>query len=237
MASKINTPWSSISDLMSALMMVFLFISVSYAYQVSNQTVELEEKADELEEKNDRISTIVGEYQDYRHLIYDDLYETFGDRLEEWDAEIDEETLSIRFRNPVLLFRAGKSDITPEFDAILDDFWPEYVYIMVKYSSIIREVRIEGHTSSEWGTASIDDSYFNNMTLSQARTRAALRTCYLHTPEDKLEWVRTTVTANGMSFSRPILVGNEEDATRSRRVEFTVVIDSKQKLDEILEEL
>ena len=230
MPAKINTPWSSISDLMSALMMVFLFISVSYAYQVSNQAVEIEEK-------NVRISDIVGEYQDYRHLIYDDLSDTFGDRLDEWDAEIDEDTLSIRFRNPLLLFSAGKSDITPEFDVILRDFWPDYVNIMMKYDPIIREVRIEGHTSSEWGAASVDESYFNNMSLSQARTRTALRACYSHTPETRLQWVRERVTANGMSFSRPIFLGGEEDAERSRRVEFTVVVDSKQKLDEILEEL
>ncbi len=230
MQSKINTPWSSISDLMSALMMVFLFISVSYAYQVSNQAVEIEDK-------NDRISEIVGEYQDYRHLIYDDLNAAFADRLDEWDAEIDRETLSIRFRNPVLLFRTGKSDITPEFDVILREFWPDYINIMMKYDSIIREVRIEGHTSSEWGSAGVDESYFNNMSLSQARTRAALRKCYAHTPENDLGWVRTRVTANGMSFSQPILVQGQEDAERSRRVEFTVVIDSKQKLDEILEEL
>ena len=230
MASKFSTPWASISDLMSALMMVFLFISVSYAYQVNSQ-------AGKLEEKNDRIATIVGEYHDYRHLIYADLLETFGTRLEQWDAEIDEETLTVRFNNPTLLFRAGRSDITPEFDNILQEFWPGYITIMMKYDSIIREVRIEGHTSSDWGNASIDDSYFNNMSLSQARTRAALQKCYLHTPPEQQTWVRSSVTANGLSFSRPIYTAGEEDSARSRRVEFTVEVDSKKKLDEIFEEL
>ena len=109
---------------------------------------------------------------------------------------------------------------------------------MMKYDDAIREVRIEGHTSSEWLSASIDDSYFNNMRLSQSRTRAALEKCYFFTPASDADWVRRTVTANGMSFSRPILlITGEEDSVRSRRVEFTVVVDSHQRLEEISEEL
>jgi hypothetical protein len=41
-----------------------------------------------------------------------------------------------------------------------------------------------------------------------------------------------------MSFSRPIrLTTGKEDSIKSRRVEFTVVVDSRSKLDEIIGEL
>ena len=228
--NKLSAPWSSISDMMSGLMMVFLLISVSYAYQVSKQSVVVKKQ-------NERISEIVGEYEDYNRLIYEDLVATFGHRLDEWDAEIDEQSLAFRFNNPVVLFQPGKSNITIEFAEILQDFWPNYITIMKKYDQVIREVRIEGHTSSEWAGSTIDESYFNNMALSQSRTRTALEKCYLFTPVDDLAWVRSSVTANGMSFSKPVFTSSgEEDFVQSRRVEFTVVVDSQQKLDEISKE-
>ena len=229
--SKLSAPWSSISDMMSALMMVFLLISVSYAYQVSKQSIVVTTQ-------NERISEIVEEYEDYHRLIYEDLVTTFGDRLEGWDAEIDASTLAFRFTNPAVLFQPGQSHITLEFAEILQEFWPRYITIMKKYDQVIREVRIEGHTSSEWADSNIDESYFNNMALSQARTRTALEKCYLFTPSQDLAWVRKSVTANGMSFSQPIFsASGVEDFPRSRRVEFTVVVDSHQKLDEISREL
>jgi len=228
---KSTTPWSSISDMMAALMMVFLFISVSYAFQVSQQ-------AKEISAQNDKISRIVGEYEDYNRLIYDDLLLTFSDRLEVWNAEIKEDTLAFRFNDPSMLFKPGSSEITPEYAQVLQGFWPDYIRIMMKYSNVIREVRIEGHTSSEWVGTNIDDSYFNNMKLSQSRTRSALEQCYLFTPDGYTSWVRSTVTANGMSFSRPVSNSEGvEDPIRSRRVEFTVVLDSHKRLEEISEEL
>lgn len=235
---KNRTPWSSISDLMSGLMMVFLFISVSYAFQVTTQSEKLVEQSEQLTEQNAQISEIVSEWEDYRVLIYSDLVAEFGVDIQAWNAEIDEETLSVRFNNPTLLFAAGRADISEEFEDIIKNFWPRYIEVMSRYDSVIREVRIEGHTSSEWGGVSQDDSYFRNMALSQSRTRAALQKCYAHTPESRSQWVRSNVTANGMSFSK--LIYNDdgtENSQLSRRVEFTVVIDSFKKLQEISEEL
>src|SRR5215472_5781181 len=50
------------------------------------------------------------------------------------------------------------SELKPEFQAILQDFFPRYVRILTssKYRDAISEVRIEGHTSSDWnGVASV----------------------------------------------------------------------------------
>ena len=231
MRKKLSTPWSSISDVMAGLMMVFLFISVSYAFQVTQQAVELEST-------NKRISSIVAEYSDDRAVIYRSLMEKFGDRLEGWKATIDKDTLTLRFNDPALLFKPGSAELTDRFEAILGEFWVDYTQILAHHSKSIREVKIEGHTSSEWAGASIEESYFNNMKLSQERTRSTLFTCYQLTPGNLQKWVRSFVTANGMSFSRRILNENgQEDLGRSRRVEFTIVVDSKSTLEELEGEL
>lgn len=233
-----STPWASISDIMAGLMMVFLFISVSYAYQVAEQAAILKEQSEQLSRQNQEIISLVSEWEDYNRLIYEDLTQEFGHQLDLWNAEIEQETLSIRFKDPELLFRAGRSDISPKFQQILSDFWPRYIAVISKYDDVVREVRIEGHTSSEWTSTNLDESYFRNMELSQSRTRAALHSCYNLTPRSNLQWVRENVTANGMSFSKLILdASGNEDALQSRRVEFTIVVDSHTKLKEISEEL
>ena len=45
-----------------------------------------------------------------------------------------------------------------------------------EYKDGIAEIRIEGHTSSEWfDTVGLDMAYYNNMKLSQDRSRNVLK--------------------------------------------------------------
>ena len=219
------------TDLMSALMVTFLLMSIGYAYQVSEQ-------ARGLEKKSENITRITSSFAERRKLIYDQLMSSFSSRLEVWQASIDEETLTFRFENPNLLFETGSAKLKVGFLEILEEFWPKYTEILQRHSSIIREVKIEGHTSSDWENATLKESYFNNMRLSQERTRSTLESCYEMTPEKSRLWVRSLVTSNGMSFSRVIRDGEgNEDAELSRRVEFTVVIDAGKSLEKIIGEL
>ena len=227
MKSTFQTPWANISDMMAGLMMVFLLISVVYSSQVKDQ-------ADELLQKNEKILGISESYSDNRAEIYEALNDSFSDRFDEWSAVLDEETLTLRFEDPALLFEAGSDELTPKFREILANFWVEYAEILSRYQDNIAEVRIEGHTSSEWSTDDIQVSYFRNMQLSQRRTRTTLQYCYNLTPLALQDWVRSKVTANGMSFSRLILdQEGAEDPAASRRVEFTVIVNSTDTLEEI----
>lgn len=154
--------WVAVSDLMGGLMMVFLLIAVVYMVQ--------------LEIESRKIKNVVLLYERLRTQLYDDLMTEFGPDLPRWGADIDRD-LSIRFYNSDVLFDQGDADIRPGFQAILDDFFPRYVAIITsdKYRGDIVEVRVEGHTSSDWGTDSGSDAaYIRNMALSQARTRTTL---------------------------------------------------------------
>lgn len=231
MRSQFQTPWANISDLMSGLMMVFLFISLVYGFESKKYSQQL------LEEK-EVISRIADTYVDNRAQIYEALNTRYSESFEEWGATLDEDTLTLRFNDPTLLFEPGSSKLTSRFELILSQFWVGYIEILKGYSSDIREIKIEGHTSSEWSGSSLEDAYFNNMELSQERTRGTLEFCYNITPKNSQLWVRSNVTANGMSSSRPILDSSgDEDTAMSRRVEFTIVVDSSSKLNEILGEL
>ena len=128
--------WESVSDLMAGLMMVFLFILIIYARNA--------------DERLESAKDIVIEWRNSETLIYEALVEEFEDDLEKWDAEINKETLTVRFRSPDILFETGESTLRPRFELILDDFMPRYLDLIVsKFIDKVEEVRIEGHTSSE----------------------------------------------------------------------------------------
>lgn len=128
--------------------------------------------------------------------------------------------------------------MTREFREILDSFFPRYLDALhaAKYRDEIEEIRIEGHTSSEWDP--IDDSdlaYFRNMALSQDRTRNVLEYCLGRIDgASTREWVRGKITANGFSSSKLILANGVENRQSSRRVEFRVRTGAEARIVEML---
>lgn len=217
--------FTPVADLMSGLMIVFLFISLLYMRDVT------------LEKK--RIQEVAVAWHEMQRKIYDDLLEEFHDDLHRWKAEIEEATLAVRFREPSVFFETGSSLLTPRFREILTDFFPRYLQVLRRYREFISEVRIEGHTSSEWnGTDDRLDAYFFNMELSQNRTRAVLEFCLrMEAVKGDKDWARKTITANGLSSSHAITdqKGNE-NRSLSRRVEFRVRTDAEHRIATILAE-
>lgn len=224
--------WTSISDLMSGLMIVFLFISISFMVQIdknSNNAIQT----------SITVKEIINTYNTRKKNIYDDLVVAFEDKANEWNMRIDETDGTIRFEEPDVLFDEGKDTVKPKFKEILDDFFPLYIETIYKnHKDSIKEIRIEGHTSSKWKNGSDElSSFFGNMKLSQDRTRNVLN-YVMSIPESKQyeAWLRKYMTANGMSSSRVILDENaNEDEDKSRRVEFRIITNAEDVIGEILE--
>jgi outer membrane protein OmpA-like peptidoglycan-associated protein len=218
--------WIPLTDLMTGLMVIFLLIAVSYMMQVEADAA--------------RIKNVAVAYSEIKDALFEDLNKEFRADLPKWKAQLLKTDLTIRFSEPEVLFAPGSSELKPEFQAILQDFFPRYVRILTsaKYRDSISEVRIEGHTSSVWnGSTSPDQAYFLNMELSQARTRSTLAyVLNLPADHDEVAWLRHYVTANGLSSSRLILDSKGgEDVARSRRVEFRIRTDAEVRLARILE--
>ena len=216
--------WLTISDLMAGLMMVFLLISVALMRSAFLD--------------RDRMREVAVAYRDSQLAINQALHEEFEGDLGRWDAAIDADSLTFEFRSPEVLFEAGSSALRPRFQAILRDFFPRYRRRLRDFDDVIEEVRLEGHTSSEWSKeAAEDEAYFNNMRLSQGRTRSVLEYVYgLPGPPDDRGWVKRKVAAVGFSSSR-LVVGQDgrEDPNASRRVLFRVVTNAETQIRTILE--
>ena len=219
--------WIPLSDLMTGLMMVFLLVAASYMT--------------DMEIANYKIRKIAVRYSEVHDALYKDLAREFRNDLPRWGAELHRD-LSIRFREPDVLFTTGSDALNPRFEAILDNFFPRYIAILdsKKYRHSITEIRIEGHTSSFWNKTTPPDSdaaYFNNMALSQARTRSTLLyVMELAAVSPERPWLKRVLTANGLSSSRLIYRSDgQEDPVRSQRVEFRVKTDAASRIARIIE--
>ncbi len=217
--------WISISDLMSVLMMVFLFIAISYMLNVVKE--------------KDKVKQIAVAYTQLQDDLYQDLQAEFKEDLPVWNATINKATLSIKFEAPEVLFGVGSARLRNKFRTILADFFPRYVKILTseKYISDIEEIRIEGHTSSGWKSNNYpQEGYIGNMKLSQDRTREVLAfVLLLDEVKGNRQWIKDKLTANGLSSSKMILTEEgTEDPGRSRRVEFRVRTNAEKRIVDIL---
>lgn len=212
--------WLPISDLMSVLMMVFIIISVFYMLQVKKD--------------KDQIEEIAVTFDKLQKGLYQDLKQEFKNDLEGWNAEIDSIKLSIRFLvpekstfgTPKIFFAPGDDNITAYGKSILADFFPRFRKIIYSdtYKNSIEEIRIEGHTSSDWLGESYNNAYYRNMELSQGRTRNVLKfTLESVNDLDEKDWLREYLSSNGLSSSKIIEDSQgKENFIASRRVEFRV---------------
>jgi outer membrane protein OmpA-like peptidoglycan-associated protein len=224
--------WMSLSDMMTGLMLVFLLIAVVSIVDVKEQ----QEKQNE----------IVEEYQNTKVKIFNDLNKTFKNDFNRWGITLSDD-LTISFINPDLLFGFDSSDLRKEYQNILDSFIPKYLSVINKeeYSNAIREVRIEGYTSSE-GRDSIN-SFMYNISLSQERSNSVLSYIlvsdfFKNLNQSDSEKIKFWLSANGLGYSRVVDKDGDlvffskktQDPQKSRRVEFRILTNSDELIEKII---
>jgi outer membrane protein OmpA-like peptidoglycan-associated protein len=225
--------WIPLSDLMTVLMVIFLFISISYMLDVRNKQAEKDKLFKDFEQ------TKVELLKELQTEFKDDF------KKDKWDAMIDSADLSIKFVNEKVLFDYNKSDLKPEFQNVLTNFFPRYLAIILKpqYRGKIAEVRIEGHTD-------IEGDYIYNVELSQNRTRNVMKFLfntpyYVKLNSTEKERLKFWLTANGLSFGRTLDKNGHltaasnlpPDNDKCRRVEFKIVTTSDQLVREALKQM
>ncbi|MDY0039083.1 MAG: OmpA family protein [Desulforhabdus sp.] len=234
-----DNPFSlSIGDLMAALVLIFALLMSATLLQLQDDLKSKREQAVREERIARKVQLIAQTYRELQDDLYKDLTVEFRQELNSWSAVIDRNTLSIRFKEPEVFFGRGDVNIKATFKEILDNFFPRYIALLSqpKYRDTIEEIRIEGHTSSEWNAeVDAETAYINNMKLSQDRTRSVLEYALgLVVDPDLKDWARSKITANGLSSSKKIVVEELEDSEASRRVEFRVRTDAEKRIGEIL---
>ena len=216
--AKINV-WLSVSDLMTGLMVIFLFVAIAYISRVQKS------------------QSVLTDYIETKEKLHDKLVNEFeGDTLK-WQMSIGKD-LTMKFKEPTVLFASGSSALTPRFKEILDEFLPRYFNILLNDSlrKNIQEIRIEGHTDDVPMPSYHIDPYIANAMLSQERALSVVKyfrtmpvfESYTDAQKQLLEY---WFTANGLSFGRAlddegnyiIASGKPINRDLSRRVEFRIV--------------
>lgn len=207
--------WESVSDMMTGLMMIFIFISLAFML---------------------KLAQIPEEYYSTQSNIVAELSKEFPpNELEEMHATIDPRDGTISFiADGAALFERAGVDPTWQYQQILKDFFPRYMKILRKdeYKDKIVEIRIEGHASIESNeNPDSQTAYFENMYYSQTRARMVLN-YVMRMPEyankEDQDWLKKYMTANGYSFSRS--TGNP---TRDRRVDFRVILNTEETMEKL----
>lgn len=220
-----ENPFSfSIGDLMAGVLFLFILL-------LSSTMLDIQEKAESDEEISNR-------YNNIKTNIYIDIAKEFKDDLASWNAVVDSSELAVKFitneelNTKVSYFSSGSPMPSQAYKDILNDFFPRFMEIVAnpEYRESVEEIRIEGHTDS-------DGSYLYNIKLSQDRARNVLDYC-LSTAEksnsENYEWAKFKITANGLSYSHPILnADGSENKNLSRRVEFKIRTNAEKQLEEM----
>ncbi len=212
-----DSQWLPMSDLMSGLMILFLFIAVSFVLNTKK---------------------VAENYHDNQNEIYKALKAEFAPNLEEWKAKIDKESLTFIFTDPEVLFKTGDFSLQERFKVTLSEFFPRYMKVIDSYKDSISEVRVEGHTSSEWNLKSDEDTaYFENMRLSQDRTREVLYYIYhLSDVEQYRKWIKSNISAVGLSSSKTVNNSDgSENKEASKRVTFRIITNAEEQLQRLSE--
>ncbi len=235
--------WMSYSDMMAALLLVFVLIisftvlQATKLYEqksdelVTEQTKlvtaeeEIKQQQEQLEAQQKQIDAIIGVRAE---LINEILKEFEGTDLQ---VSVDKQTGAISFASQVL-FDFDDSELSREGCEILDDFLPRYVGILTKeeYEPFLAEILIEGHTDSQ-------GSYMYNLELSQKRALSVAKYCLSDDTNlfnaAQMETLRKIITANGRSYSNPVMVSGVEDEDASRRVEFKFRLRDEEMVQEM----
>lgn len=219
--------WMSVSDLMTGLMIIFLFIAIAYMSRVQQN------------------QSVLTDYVETKQKLHDKLVKEFeGDTLK-WQMAIGTD-LSMKFNNPTVLFAQGSWDLTPQFKDILNEFLPRYFGILLKDTlrSKIQEIRLEGHTDNVPFPSLDKDPYVANVILSQRRSLSVLKyfrnmPAYQNYSPQQQRLLEYWFTSNGLSYGKSldnkgnytIHSGEPINLQKSRRVEFRIITSG----DEILE--
>lgn len=198
-----ENPFSlSLGDLMAGLLLIFVLL-------LSFVMLRLEEL---VQDKKDQLVQI-----DEREQIKTLLIRRLLKELEDFDVEVDPNTGVIRIKEGIL-FDFGKDALKQEGKNFLRLFIPKYVGVLLTdpgVSEHVAQVIIEGHTDNV-------GSWDHNLDLSLRRANSVA--VYLFTEEfgafHYAEDLKKLLSANGRSFSQPIVPG---DMTEERTQSYTLM--------------
>ena len=202
-----NVFWTTMSDLMLGLAIIFMTLFVLAMTGFTQETVELQQNQIKASEQ-------------------------MAEKLKEADidAEVDKLTGNVKISD-LQLFEVGSYTLTEKGKRYLDKFVPIYINTIFSNPALYENVVVQGHTDSQMfkGLKSPNDQFVKNMELSLLRANAVEQYMFKTGYDRKYDaTLRKMITVEGKSFSEPVLTADgKEDLAKSRRVELKLRVKAK----------
>ena len=226
--------WIPLSDLMTGLMMMFMLIAIVFMMRVEQTT-----------------TLVVQELEQTKQELLQALQAEFANDLSRWQAEILPD-MTIRFKNPEVMFGTGEYDLKQPAKDILTEFIPKYMKVITseKFYPSIKEIRIEGHTSSDHSGDCPDPAtkkpqylglpleirkYLCNIDLSQDRANSTNEYIYrIKAAQQYHPQMMKKIRLIDVGAAEPVLgADGSEDKERSKRLEFKIVTNAEERMKNI----
>lgn len=249
------TFWQSYSDMMAALLLVFVLIIAFYVSSLRKATEIYNLKIEELDVKNDKITEFQiilkakEEELDKQNIAFkkqqmqlDKLIGIRSELIKKLKAAFDESSMGISVNTETgaisfdskILFDFNSYVLKDSGIMFLNSFFPKYFEIILndELSDYVAEIIIEGHTDNR-------GKYLYNLGLSQKRAFSVAEYCL--NDENRmfealtLDKIRKLVTANGRAFyDLKLCEDGEVDEAASRRVEIKFRLKEEEMIKEMV---
>ena len=248
--------WISFSDLISALMLIFVLVLFYAVYQYYDmlevKTAELLCQSGLLDEKSSQLSLSQQELEEKENALA-----LAQQTLDDKEAQLNSQSLKLTETELVralansningasvddsgaivfsteMMFDVNRSTLKDVGKAFLNSFIPAYLDVLMSdnYSQYVSQIIIEGHTDT-------DGTFLTNMRLSQDRAYAVLRYIlsgeFTGISDAAKERLQQIVTVNGRSYSDPIY---NDDGTVNMDASRRVVIKFRMNDEDMVNEM
>ena len=202
-----NIFWTTMSDLLLGLAIIFMTLFVLAMTGFSQETVK--QKQTQIEASKELVEKL---------------------KEADIDASVDPLTGDVKISD-LELFEVNSYQLSPKGKAYLDKLVPIYVdniFSKEELLSNITNIVVQGHTDSQQYASlkTLNEQYIRNMTLSLQRANSVAEYMFktkINPAYD--EKLRQMIVVEGRSFSNPILdSAGKEDFAKSRRVELKLKV-------------
>lgn len=201
-----NVFWTTMSDLMLGLAIIFMVLFTLAMTGFS--TASVEQKQQQIEASQEVIEQL---------------------QTEEIKAEVDKMTGDIKISD-LELFEVNSWTLSPKGKQYLDKLIPIYINTIFAKEDLLESIDkivIQGHTDSQTfiGASSKEEQFTRNMELSLKRANSVaeymFKTKFNKQYSEKL---REMLVVEGRSYNEPIITNGKEDFAKSRRVELKLEV-------------
>ena len=202
--SQENVFWTTMSDLMLGLAIIFITLFVLTITGFTQN--EISQKQKQIEISKELIEKL---------------------KQADIDAQVDPLTGDIKITD-LELFEVGSHNLSPKGKLYLSKLVPIYINTIFSKPEFIDQIEnivIQGHTDSQTfaGIKNPDEQYLKNMTLSLERANSVANYIF-YTSYNKQygNQLKKILAVEGKSYSEPVLTDGQEDYAKSRRVEMRI---------------